>query len=161
MERLSGTRYSYNKTRVAWLVPFVFLVPGGALMIVIFLLSSRALISGQLFSDVPPGVKLVTAGLILLGCFVAADLWRTFRRVLNEEICITERDIIWLGANRKVLVQAPHYEIKSLVRKGGSKPEDAWFFTVVTARGKIRFTRSIQHADELVGRIEGFLGHIK
>jgi len=50
MERLSGTRYGYDKNRVAWLVPFVFLVPGGALMIVIFLLRSRALINGELLA---------------------------------------------------------------------------------------------------------------
>jgi len=156
MERISGTKYAYNKFRVAWLVPFVFLVPAGELYIIIFLLNSRVLINGE-FQAVPLGMKMVSGGLILLGGFIAADLWRTFRRVLNEEIWITERDIIWRGANRKILVQAPHYEIQKLIRKGGSLPNEAWFFTVVTQQGKIRFSRSIQNADELIARIEGFL----
>src|SRR5436309_14630521 len=99
MERLSGTRYAYDKNRVAWLVPLVFLVPGGALMIVIFLLSSRALINGEIFAEIPTGAKVVTGMLILLGCFVASDLWHTFRRVLNEAIWITEREIIWSGSS--------------------------------------------------------------
>lgn len=154
MERLTGTRYSYEKTRVAYLVPFVFIIPGALVMLLIYVLSSRMLITGGIFNIFPTSVKILLGVLILMGGFVAADLWRTFRRVLNEEIWITDREIVWIGPGRKVLVQAPHYDIQRLIRHG--RHDDGWLYSIVTSAGRIKFTRAIKGADELIARIEAF-----
>ena len=156
MERLSGTRYTYTKTRVAFLVPFIFAVPGVGIFLFIVLLNSRALVSGELLAGISLGTKIVAGTLLLVGVFVAWDLWLTFRRTVSEEIWITDREIVWVGNHRKILVRSPHYDILGLKRLG-SDPEGAWQYEIETANGNIRFTRSLEHAEELIQRVEAFL----
>ena len=102
----------------------------------------------------PFATKAILVGLALLGGLVAWDLWATFRRFMGEEIWITDRDIVWIGRGR-VLLKASHSEILSLKPRGPR--ERAWLFEIETARGRIRFTSSLEHADELIERIERFL----
>jgi hypothetical protein len=156
MERLSGTRYAYRKTRVAYLVPFVVGIPGLLLLILIFLLRARFLSDLGFLAETSLGVRLLALVLALFGLFVAWDLWSTFLRTLTEEIWITDRDIVWIGPRQRVLLKALHHEVVGLVRLG-RHPDEAWRFAIQTSRGKIPFTAGLEHADELIGRIESFL----
>jgi Zn-dependent protease with chaperone function len=156
MERLTGTRYSYTKTRVAFLVPFVFLLPALAVALLIFALNTRALLSEGIFTTLSLGMKLLVVFLLLLGFYFARDLWRIFQRTVSEEIWITDRDIVWVGRGRKVLLRAPHVDVLG-VAKIGTDPENTWIYEIETKQGNIRFTRTLEHADELIGRIETFV----
>ena len=156
MERLSGTRYAYTKTRVAYMVPFIFLVPSLVVAIVIYLLASRVLLNGELLSGFSIGTKILTGGLLFVGVFVTWDLYMQFLRTVSEEIWITDRDIVWVGRKRRILLKALHSDIQSFKRLGRN-PEGAWMYEVVTTQGRIRFTRSLEHSDELIARIEAFL----
>jgi hypothetical protein len=156
MERLKGTRYAYTKTRVAYLVPFIFLVPALLVGLLIYLLSSRTVFTADFVQSISLPVRIVCVGLIFFGFSVARDLWRTFTRVTSEEIWITDRDIIWIGRKKKVLLKAAHHEIQRLVPLGQDF-DRAWVYRIDTANGSIRFWRSMEHADELIARIEAFL----
>ena len=158
MERLKGTRYAYTKTRVAYLVPFIFLVPTLLVVLLIYLLNSRAVFTADFFNQISLPVKVACVFLILLGVYVAQDLWRTFTRVVSEEIWITDRDIIWIGRKKRVLVKAAHHEIQGLVPLGRDF-DHAWVYRIDTAKGPIKFWRSLEHGDELIERIESFLNH--
>ena len=94
MDRLTGTKYSYTKTRVAYMVPFVFLVPGSLVAGLIALLNARILANGVSLPDMATGTKWLVGVLLLLGIYICWDLWQTFIRTVSEEIWITDREII-------------------------------------------------------------------
>ncbi|HEY3780054.1 MAG TPA: hypothetical protein VGL56_03145 [Fimbriimonadaceae bacterium] len=156
MERLKGARYAYTKTRVAYLVPFIFLVPSILVGLLIYLLNSRTVFTTEFIQSISLPIRIVCIALIVFGISVARDLWRTFTRVTSEEIWITDRDIIWIGRKKKVLVKAAHHEIQRLVPLGQDF-DKAWVYRIDTARGPIKFWRSMEHSDELIARIESFL----
>jgi len=156
MDKLTGTRYTYTKTRVAPLVPFIFLIPAVFVFGIIFLLNSRVLVSGEVPFNLSPKMIVVAAILALVGIYVGRDLWRTFLRTVSEEIWITDRDIVWIGKGRRVLRKAHHYDILRLQPERGHR-DRAWFYRIETREGPITFTVGMEHADELIARIDAFL----
>jgi hypothetical protein len=156
MDKLSGTRYMYTKTKVAWLVPFIFLIPSLFIGEFIVLLNSRAFISNDGSLTLSPAVKIGALVLGAVGLYVGRDLWRTFLRTVTEEIWITDHDIVWIGKNRRVLRKASYDDILRLLPEPG-KRDRAWFYKLETLEGPITFTRSIEHSDELIARIDAYL----
>lgn len=156
MDKLSGTRYTYTKTRVAYLVPFIFLIPSLVVGGLIVVLRSRVLISGESPISLSPGAKFAAAVLVFFGIYVARDLYRTFLRTVSEEIWITDRDIVWIGRGRRVLRQVSHYDIVGLLPER-EKRDRSFFYKIETRSGPIPFTRSLEHSDELISRIDSFL----
>lgn len=156
MDKLSGTRYTYTKTRAAWLVPFIFLIPSLFIGELIVLLSTRAFINNDGSFNLSPGMKIATLALGLIGIYVGRDLWRTFLRTVTEEIWLTDRDIVWTGKDRRVLRRVPYHEILRLIPEPGNR-ERAWYYKIETVEGPIIFTKSIEHSDELIARIDAFL----
>lgn len=156
MERLTGTQYTYTKTRVAYLVPFIFLVPGLVLGLVIAVLNARPFQNGLTLPDVSAGTKWLIGVLLLVGIYISRDLWLTFIRTVSEQIWVTDREIVWVGRHKQIRVVASHFEIKALRPIGGDIAH-AWMFEIQTTRGNIRFTRSLEHANELIARVQSFL----
>ncbi len=156
MDKLSGTRYAYTKTRAAWLVPFIFLIPSLFIGELIVLLSTRAFISKDSTFSLSPGAKIATVVLGAIGLYVGRDLWRTFLRTVTEEIWITDRDIVWTGKDRRVLRRVPYHDVLRLVPEPGNRVR-AWYYKIETVGGPITFTKSIEHSEELIARIDAFL----
>lgn len=137
-------------------MPFIFLIPAVFIGGLIELLNSKVLVTGEATFNLTPPTEIVAGCLLVVGIWVGRDLYKTFLRTVSEEIWITDRDIIWIGKDRRVLRKAMQTQILRLTPAPGHR-EKAWRYRIDTAEGPITFTTGMEHADELIDRIDSFL----